>query len=124
VSAALRRGAAVHLHTDAVEPVEPRALPFRLHHRRPGNAQDFTEWCIENQLALAFDCDEPDAYSVLAAFNPGREGTVVEAVEQLLALSAAAASAEEWESREAHRAAVDDYRDALYQFGRILRGAA
>lgn len=124
MSAALPRGVVVPLHTDALEPVEPRALQFRLHHRRPANGPDFTEWCIETQLMLAFDCDEPDGYSVLAAFNPAREGKVAEAIEQLLDLSAEAARSEEWGSSDEHRAAVDDYRDALYQFSRLLRGAA
>jgi hypothetical protein len=123
VSAALSRGV-VHLHTAAIEPVTPRALQYRIHHTRPGNAQSFTEWCIETQLMLAFDCDEPDAYSVLAAFHPAREGTVAESIEQLLDLAAEAARSEEWGSTDEHHAAVDDYRAALYDLARALRGAA
>lgn len=123
MSAALSRGV-VRLHTEAVEPVTPRALQYRIHHGRPGNGQEFTEWCIETQLMLAFDCDEPDAYSVLAAFHPAKEGKVAEAVEQLLNLAAEAARAEEWCSTSEFHAAAQDYRDALYELARTLRGAA
>lgn len=106
-----------------LEPIEPRYLPFRLHDHRPANGPQFTEWCIETQLALAFDSDDPDAYLVLAAFNPAREGQILDRIGQLLDLSAAVRDAEDNLSTAAFHAAIDDYRDGLYEFSRTLRGA-
>src|SRR6185312_6789096 len=72
---------------DSIEKFTPRYLAYRLHHRRPGGGQAFTEWCIETQLTLAFDVDEADGYAVLAAFRPDLEGQVIQHIETLLELA-------------------------------------
>lgn len=101
-----------------------RALSFRLHERYPADEHANREYVVELACTLRSDYDdETGAIAVWRAMRPDLCVTEIgEQIDHLLDLSEAVTEAEALHyGHEAFRAALDEYRDALWQFANPRR---
>lgn len=99
-----------------------RRLAYRYFTEPPFGDLDRVEWMIETQLSLAHDYGEPNLRAVLLCFRPELDETVGHRLDELLDLADDVARAESWPYGTHYYAAVDAYKDALYQLAVLLRG--
>lgn len=114
------------MHT--VTPIRPdipqAGTGYRIHHARPHTTGiDFTEWCIEEQMATAVDTASDAPFAALIAFNPAMDLALVDAADRLYALQQEVGQAILVGDVRTQEVAAADYRDSLYALACTLRGS-